>query len=116
VAIRKQGRVYICPSIEMPVQPADGQMVNPETALFSASWQTPEQVLEDVDIVGAEAAIAWGQERADVVLIRLGHRGDTYFSAGSIHKEYLADPDEPMPIWPPSGPPPEGWFEAEAEQ
>jgi hypothetical protein len=89
-------------------------MVDPETSTFWASWQNDERALEDVDIVGAENAIAWGRERADVVMIRLGHRGDTYFSAGAVY-----DPDDsdepPHPAWPPLGPPPGGWYTPEEE-
>lgn len=99
----KRGTVYIAPSaFDVPT----GRMVDPETSLFWVSWQdeTADDVVESRDdIVGAEAAIAWGRERADVVVIRLGHRGDTYFSAGDI-------PDPSMPPWPPRTPPAEGWF------
>jgi hypothetical protein len=99
--------VYIAPSASFP---ADGRMVDPATARFWVSWQDEEatMAIEDDDILGADAAIAWGRERADVVLIRLGHREDTYFSAGATYPE--SEDDEPMPIWPPAGPPPEGWF------
>jgi hypothetical protein len=99
----KRGTVYIAPSgSDVP----SGRMVDPDTSSFWVSWQ--EEGLADViewrdDIVGAEAAIAWGRERAAVVVIRLGHTGDTYFSAGDI-----ADPS--VPSWPPRTPPPEGSF------
>jgi hypothetical protein len=79
-----RGTVYIAPTAsEVP----DGRMVDPETSLFWVSWENDAE--DDVgewrdDIVGAEAAITWGRERADVVVIRLGHTGDTYFSAGEI--------------------------------
>lgn len=109
MAFRKRGVVYVCPSASFP---ADGRMVDPETATFWASWQTGEEALEDVDIVGAENAIGWGRERADVVYIRLGHRGDTYFSAGDSEEEGDFD-DPPPPRWPPAGPPSGGWFEPE---
>lgn len=42
-----------------------------------------------------DAAIAWGQVRARTVLVRAGVSG-TYYSAGE------ADPDEPLPRWPPN--------------
>ena len=80
-------------------------MVVPDRSSFWVSWQEEglDDVIESDDILGAEAAIAWGRERADVVVIRLGHMHDTYFSAGDI-------PDPSMPSWPPQTPPPEGWF------
>jgi len=89
-------------------------MVDPATATFWASWQTDEEAIEDVDIVGAENAIAWGRDRADVVVIRLGHRGDTYFQAGAVHEQDDSD-DPPPPPWPPAAPPPGGWWTPEEE-
>jgi hypothetical protein len=82
-------------------------MIDPATARFRASWQDEDESaeLEDIEVVGAEAAIRWGGERSNTVLIRLGNRGDTYFSAGSLLAE---DDDGPLPAWPPSGPPPGG--------
>jgi hypothetical protein len=61
-------------------------MIDPSTGRFGASWQYEDEPaeLEGVELVGAEAAIRWGRERANTVLIRLGNRGDTYFSAGSV--------------------------------
>ena len=56
-------------------------MVDPETSRFWVSWQIHDAekgeggVLEDAEIVGADAAIAWGRERADEVFIRLGDTG-----------------------------------------
>jgi hypothetical protein len=96
----QRGTVYIAPSGDVPT----GRMVDPDTSSFWVSWQDEglDDVIESDDIVGAEAAIAWGRERADVVVIRLGHTDDTYFSAGDI-----TDPSGPS--WPPT-PPPEGWF------
>jgi hypothetical protein len=105
---KKRGTVYIAPSASKV--PAD-RMVDPKTSLFWVSWQ--EDAADDViefrdDIVGAEAAIAWGRRRADVVVIRLGHTGDTYFSAGER-------PDPSVPSWPPQTSPPEGWFRPRAD-
>jgi len=88
-------------------------MVDPATALFWASWQDENEsaTLEDVELVGAEAAVAWGRERSEIVSIRLGNRGDTYFSAGVRQPE---GDDEPDPVWPPAGPPADGWWEPPA--
>ncbi|MDQ1461983.1 MAG: hypothetical protein QOI08_3467 [Actinomycetota bacterium] len=84
-------------------------MVDPRTALFRASWQDEGEpdTLGDIEDVGAEVAIAWGRARSEIVLIRLGHRGNTYFSAGVVN---ATDDDGPMSLWPPDGPPPEGWW------
>jgi hypothetical protein len=95
----RRGVVWICPS-DSCVPP--GRMVDPGTSAFSASWQD-EGPLGGVEVTGAEAAIAWGHERAERILIRLGHNGVTYFSAGS---EKVTD----FPVWPPAGPPPAGWW------
>ena len=76
-------------------------MVDPATSSFWASWQDGEP-LEDVHVIGAEAAIAWGRERSDRVLIRLGHVEGTHFSAGGEHLD--------VPSWPPAAAPPEGWW------
>lgn len=101
--------MYIAPSVLFEVP---GRMVDPVSALFWVSWQGDDRVIEDGDIRGADAAIEWGRERSDYVFIRLGHTGDTYFSAGAKHP---APPDETLRIWPPDGPPPDEWFTPEAE-
>jgi len=102
-----RGEVFIAPIASVP---ADGSMINPATARFWASWQdeAESRALEDVELDGAEAAIEWGRARSRIVWIRLGHRGDTYFSAGTTHPD---DDEEPTPVWPPAGPPPGGWWE-----
>jgi hypothetical protein len=109
MAVDPLGVVYIAPVSMLP----DGRMVDPARATFWASWQTGDRALEDVEIVGAEEAIAWGNERADVVYIRLGHTDGTYFSAGAAEENDLDEP--PPPRWPPAGPPPEGWWDAKDE-
>jgi hypothetical protein len=49
-----------------------------------------------------------GPRALRIVLIRLGSRGDTYFSAGAA----LAEDDEgPLPSWPPDAPPAGGWWQ-----
>jgi hypothetical protein len=101
-----RGTVFIAPVASVP----DGAMIDPTKARFWVSWQDDDEpsFLGDDEVDGAEAAIVWGRERSDTVLIRLGHRGDTYFSAGSFHAR--AD-DGPLPVWPPTDPPPGGWWE-----
>lgn len=102
-----RGVVFIAPTDPVP---ADGSMIDPSTGRFGASWQDQDEPaeLEGVEVVGAEAAIRWGRERANKVLIRLGNGGDTYFSAGSVHAE---DEGGPLPLWPPRGAPASGWWE-----
>jgi hypothetical protein len=107
--LTRQGTVHIAPSDwHVP----KGRMVDPMSSRFWVSWQIQDDVkeeggvLEDAEIVGADAAISWGCERADLVFIRLGHTEDTFFSAGALAG------DDYIPRWPPSGPPPDGWFKA----
>jgi hypothetical protein len=93
----RRGTVWIGPStLELP----SGRLVDPATARFWVSWQDDE-LLEDDEVAGAEAAIAWGRERAERVLIRLGHNGPHY-AAGEVS-------GGSAPSWPPETPP-EGWF------
>ena len=97
-----RGRVYISPLASVPY----GRMIEPGVARFNATWQDDdaEGLVEGVEIDGADAAVAWGRERADMVYIRLGHSDGTFFSAGSVH------PPEDWPHWPPSAPPSECWW------
>ena len=89
--------------------PDDGSLIDPESGRFVASLQGPDRVLEEIETKGAEAAILWGRSRAGVVIIRMGHRGDSWFSAGDV---LAYDEDEPLPPWPPD-PPPQGWWAPE---
>ena len=86
-------------------------MIDPERARLWVSWQDEdaEGAVENVDLDGADAAIAWGRERSRVVLIRLGNRGDTYFSAGEEH--VVDDEGEPLPPSPPKRSPTGGWWD-----
>jgi hypothetical protein len=52
----------------------------------------------------------WGRARSEVVWIRLGNRTGTYFSAGVEHPGDDRPENEPVPHWPPDGPPPGGWW------
>jgi hypothetical protein len=81
-------------------------MIDPESGIFWASWQEPDRALEDVELVGADAAILWGRARSETVVIRLGHRHNDFFSAGDA----VAEGEEgPLPTWPPSTPA-DGWW------
>jgi hypothetical protein len=108
MALVRRGEVFISPADPVP---ADGSMVDPSSSEFNVSWQDEGESwpLEDALVRGAEAAIAWGRERSAVVWIRLGNRGDTYFSAGAEHPAD-DDPEEVVPHWPPAGPPADGWW------
>jgi hypothetical protein len=98
--VSKRGTVWIAPSaFEIP----SGRMVDPATSSFWVSWQDDDGVVADTDLVGAEAAISWGRQRSERVLIRLGHSAGTYFSAGRKR-------EEGMPEWPPTEAPPDGWL------
>jgi hypothetical protein len=105
----RRGTVFIAPVASyLP----SGRMVDPETSVFDVSWQERYETLADAgEIVGAEAAIAWGRERCDRVLIRLDHSGESQFSAGRVWLTANTDGSgEPFPVWPPAAPPPEGWW------
>jgi hypothetical protein len=98
-SIQRRGIVWVAREGPVP----EGRLVDPTATLFWASWQHDEEgALGDAEIRGAEAAIAWGRERAKVVLIRLGSDENTYFSAGD-------EPRPDIPPWPPSVPP-DGWW------
>lgn len=97
------GEVFIAPVAPVP----DGRMIDPDVGRFEASWQLDDKgEVENIELDGAEAAIAWGRKRSDIVLIRLAHSGDCFFSAGVRN---AGDDDDPLPEWPPS-PPREGWW------
>jgi hypothetical protein len=68
------------------------------TGLFSAHWEDPggDAYLQGPAEVPVAEAIAWGRERAPVVLVRLGD-DDEHYSAGE------KQPDETIRIWPPDG-------------
>jgi hypothetical protein len=71
---------------------------------------------EDGAFETVDEAIAWANERADVVLVRLGGDVDAAYSAGRRHATWLSDgPGWRFPPWPPAswpdygGPPEPGW-------
>jgi hypothetical protein len=97
----KRGVVWIAPQSYVP----PGRLVDPEAAELWVSWQDDDPLQDEV-VHGASAAVAWGRERSDVVMIRLGHHEGSYLSAGDRHP---AD-EEGVPHWPPVEPPPEGWW------
>lgn len=97
--VRRRGIVWIAPADLVPT----GCMADPVTCTFLVSWQhSSDGLLDDAEVVGAERAIVWGRDRAQVVRIRLGDIDDTYFSAGVRRVPSL-------PPWPPQ-PPAGGWW------
>ena len=111
--LKRRGTVGIAPDAHY-VPP--GRMVDPGAFVFSVVWEDWDadaqegELIEHGEVSGAEAAIAWGQERSDIVLIRLAHTEESYFSAGRTYATNRADGQPPHPHWPPDGPPPEGWW------
>jgi hypothetical protein len=103
--VERRGTIYIAPVASYV---PSGWMVDPEASTFSVSWedwdkdtQTGELLEHGGEVAGAEAAIAWGRERSDEVLIRLGHTEATYFSAGHVHLTDRVDgTGRALPVWP----------------
>jgi hypothetical protein len=109
----RRGTVFIAPVASyLP----SGRMVDPDSSVFNVSWQDNEpgrsELLADAgEIEGAEAAIAWGRERCERVLIRLAHTDEGHFSAGRVRLTANADGSgEAFPVWPPAVTPAEGWW------
>jgi len=49
-----------------------------------------------------EDAIAWGRQRADRVVVRLGSDKTSIYSAGDVRLTRYADgTGDPYPVWPP---------------
>lgn len=104
------GLVWIAPEVGWDF-PTD-RLFDPEHSLFWARWEVYEddRMVHDEDeaIVGAEAAIQWGHERADLIYIRLSDSDHPFYSAGRVVRTHDFD-GVPMQQWPPN-PPPEGWW------
>src|SRR5262245_42513287 len=83
----RRGTVFIAPDADhLP----SGRWVDLVTTTFWVSWEDYDEerdrgeLLGETELIGAEAAIAWGRERSDRVLIRLSHQADSFFSAGLV--------------------------------
>jgi len=106
--VERRGTVGIAPQASF-LPP--GRMVDPSAFVFSVVWEDWDESTQEGELIdhgemtGAEAAIAWGRERSDIVLIRLAHSEEYYFSAGRVQP-----PDRAYPPWPPSEAPPAGWW------
>lgn len=96
----------------------------PDEAEWFASTGGTGEVDEEAEFATVEEAIAWGRERADVLLVRLGGDIEACYSAGSRSATRFVDGSGwPFPAWPPvdwpdyRGPPEPDWprFEASDE-
>jgi len=79
------------------------------------------EVEEEAEFDSVKQAIAWGRERADMVLVRLGSDPEAVYSAGRDHAAWRTDGSGwRFPLWPPiswpeyQGPPEPGWLGSEA--
>ena len=106
VWVERRGVVHISPHVAVP----SGLSLAPEESLFGASWQDDERELDRLDYVCANTAVAWGRDRARIVLIRLGHRVDDYFTAGDLRPEDDSPKEPHLPDWPPARAPDAGWW------
>jgi hypothetical protein len=107
---RAGGIVWIAPEVDFGF-PTD-RPFDPEHSLFWTRWEVwndEEQLEHDENeaVLGAEAAIRWGSERADTILIRLSGNGP-YYSAGRFVRSHDLD-GSPIRPWPPDTPV-EGWW------
>jgi hypothetical protein len=103
------GIVWIAPEVDWDF-PTD-RLFDPEHSLFWARWEVWDEDSrlehdENEGILGAEAAIQWGHERADVILIRLSD--GPFYSAGRFVRTHDLG-GVPIQQWPPSSPT-EGWW------
>jgi len=97
VTVRLHGRVFVADDGVPPGKPAH--------ARWEEQGEDGSVLLEEAPAgLSLEEAIAWGRERAKLVLVRLF--GEWFFSAG------VEDPPEGHPRWPPS---PEALAAIEAE-
>jgi hypothetical protein len=108
----RSGIVWIAPEVGWGWDLPTDRLFDPEHSLFWARWELWNEDSSRLDhdgdeiILGAEAAIQWGHERADVILIRLSG-GDSFYSAGrAVRTKAFGMALQP---WPPDRPA-EGWF------
>jgi hypothetical protein len=99
-------------------QPWRRQRRLPDEREWYATTGGTAEVDAEAEFDLVEDAIAWGRERADIVLVRLGGDVEAHYSAGSREATWLVDGSGwPFPLWPPSswpdyaGPPELGWPE-----
>ena len=89
---------------------------DPGGAEWTATTGSTAKLDAEGDFHAVEDAIAWGRERAEVVLVRLGSSVEACYSAG--HRDATLNADGtgwPFPPWPPAkwpdydGPPEPAW-------
>ena len=90
----------------------------PEDPEWTATTGGTGDVDEESGFDSVDEAIAWGRERAEVVLVSLGSDVEAIYSAGTRHATENTDGSGwKFPLWPPaswpsySGPPEPGWPE-----
>ena len=90
---------------------------------WQASTGGTTAIDEEASFNTVEEAIAWGRDRADVVLVRLGSNVGAAYSAGVRAATWFTDGSGwPFPPWPPAtwpdyqGPPEPGWPDFEAPE
>jgi hypothetical protein len=75
-----------------------------DTPRFNGYWdrsEPPEMLEQGPGWDDLHDAVAWGNERAPRVMVRLGTTEDTIYSAGEIRLTRNADGSGvPYPIWP----------------
>jgi hypothetical protein len=118
--------VYIDRSYDDPwetEQPWLRRRREPVEGEWSTSMGGTAEVDEEAEFATVDEAIAWGRERADVVLVRLGSDVEACYSAGARTATWFVDGSGwPFPPWPPAGwpdyhgPPEPGWPSFEAPE
>ena len=99
-------------------QPWRRQRRLPDEREWHATTGGTAGVDAEAEFDAVEDAIAWGRERAEIVLVRLGGDVEAIYSAGFREATMETDGSGwPFPPWPPSswpdyaGPPEPGWPE-----
>jgi hypothetical protein len=99
-------------------QPWSRRRREPGERPWTASTGGTAEFDEEAEFDSVEEAIAWGRQRAEVVLVRLGGDIEACYSAGRRQAHCNTDGTGwPFPVWPPSdwpdytGPPEPGWPE-----
>ena len=80
-----------------------------------AAWVRPGpgQVGERVDGLSLDAAVAWGRDRAGIVLVRFGHRRSWWSARMTPHSDYPAWPPPDVPALVERPFPPRNYSEAD---
>jgi hypothetical protein len=102
-------------------QPWPRRRRDPEQPEWTATTGGTAEIDEEAGFDTVEEAIAWGKERAEVILVYLASDIEGHYSAGPRAATWFTDGTGwPYPPWPPatwpdySGPPEPGWPESGA--